>query len=99
MVTMVETIQLGAVMDVDGHRAVRRQMLLDQPEEFPGQQMEGDIAAVKGVAQDQVIGLLVAIEKDAAVAVEIAHALAFLDAEIFLGRGDDAGIDLDGVDR
>ena len=83
----VETIQLGAVMDVDGDRTIRRQVALHQLEEFPGQKMERDVAAVKGVAEDQVVGLLVAVEKDAAVAVEIAHALAFADAEIFLRRG------------
>ena len=85
-------------MHVEGGGAARREALLDQRVEFPGQQVERHVAAVEGVDQDQVVGLLVAVEEDAAVAFEIAHARRFLHAEILLRRRDHAGIDLDGVD-
>ena len=57
-------------MDVEGGGAARREPLLDQRVEFPGQQMERHVAAAIGVEQDQVVELAVAVEEDAAVAGE-----------------------------
>ena len=86
-------------MHVEGGGAARRQPLLDQGIELARQQMERYIAATVGVEQNEIIELAAAIEKHAAVAGPVAHALGFAQPEIGLGGGDDAGIDFHGGDR
>ena len=67
-------IELGAVVHVEGGGAAGREALLDQRVEFLRQQVERHVAAVEGIDQDQVVGLLAAVEEHAAVAFEVAHA-------------------------
>ena len=87
------SVQLAAVMDVEGGGAARREPLLDQGVELARQQVERDVAATVGVEQDEVVEIAAAIEKHAAVAGPVAHALGLAQAEIGLGGGDDTGID------
>src|SRR5207244_10326920 len=90
-------IELGAVVDVGGDGASRRDPLLEQRVEFFGEEMKWHEAAAIGIEQDEVVEALVAIEKDAAVAVEIAHPLGLAQAEILLGDVDYPPVDLDHV--
>src|SRR5262249_27651145 len=61
--------------------------------------VKGNIAAGEDVDDDDVVGLVMPIEEDTAVAFEEMQPARFAHAEVLLGGGDDTGIDLDDVDR
>src|SRR5262249_62360602 len=87
-------IKLAAVVDVEGGGAAGRQALLDQRVELPREKVKRHVAAAIGVEQDQIVEIAVEVEEDPSIAGVVAHALGFAQAEIGLGGGDHAGIDL-----
>src|SRR6185437_15121291 len=91
-------IELGAVVHVEYGCAARRKPLLDERIELLCQQVERHVAALEGVDQDQVVGVLAAVEEHASVTVEVAHAWRLDEPEIFFRRLDYAAVDLDGID-
>src|SRR4029077_2492472 len=59
------SIELAAIMDVEGGGAAGGEPLLDQGVELARQQVERDVAATVGVEQDEVVEIAAAIEKHA----------------------------------
>src|SRR5262249_42625801 len=84
---------------VYGGDAVRGKPVAHELIKFLGHHVEGNVAAGEDVDDDDVVGLGMPVEEHAAVAFEEMQPAGFAHAEIFLGGGNDAGIDLDDVDR
>src|SRR4029077_13570794 len=92
-------IKLTAVMDVERGGPAGGEALLDQRVELPRELMKRHVAAAIGVEQDQIVEFVVAAEEHPSIAGAVAHALGLAQAEIGLGGGDDAGVDLHRGDR
>src|SRR5262245_9202912 len=81
-------------MDVEGGGATGGEALLDQRVELPREKMKRHVAAAIGVEQDQIVAFVVAAEEHPSIAGVVAHALGLAQAEIGLGGGNDARVDL-----
>src|SRR5262249_46492516 len=91
--------QLLGGPDVDRGDAVRVKPAAQELIELLSHHVKGNIAAGEDVDDDDVVGLGMPVEEDAAVAFEKMQPAGFAHAEVLLGGRDDAGIDLDDVDR
>src|SRR5262249_19746413 len=76
------SIKLATVVHVEGSGAAGSETLFDQAIELARQEMERHISAAIGIEQNQIVALAVAGEENAAVAREVAYALALAQAEI-----------------
>src|SRR5262249_40237020 len=85
--------------DVDRRHAVRVETAAHELVKLLRHHVKGDVAAGEDVDDDDVVRLAMAVEEYAPVAFDEVQLVGFPHAEIFLGDGDDAGVDLDHVDR
>ena len=60
--------------------------------------MKRNVASGEGINHDEVVRFAVAVQENAAVALEEARVARFPNSEIFLGNVDHAGVKLDRVD-
>src|SRR6266852_1156606 len=94
----VAVVEFGAGNNIEGRHAMRREAVAHETVEFLRHQMKRNVASGEGINHDEVVRFAVAVQENAAVALEEARVARFPNSEIFLGNVDHAGVKLDRVD-
>jgi hypothetical protein len=73
-------------------------MLLDERVKLPRQHMEWNVELAKRIQQDKIIGIFVAVEIHAAVALDEADLIGLAQPEILFSRRNHAGVEFHHID-
>src|SRR5580704_3556613 len=85
----IALVKLVAREDIEGRHALRRQAVTDKSVKLLRHQMKRNVAAGEGIDHDEVVGLAVAVQEHAGVALVQTRPARLTNAEIFLGDVDD----------